>query len=264
MTEFPIHSVRSPLVIGATGGSGTRVMARIVRRAGYDLGTYLNEAEDALAFAPFHDRWINRLLAADARPLTTHEDRQLVDEFRSALKRHAPAGPQRELWGWKAPRSIYFLPLLQRLFPQMKFIHAVRDGRDMAFSENQNQLRKHGAAVLGWRERWLAPKPLRSILLWDRVNRRAAAYGEDTMGDSYLAVRFEDLCCAPVETVERILCFLGSNLGAREIARGEIAPPATLARWRSHPAHITRRLTEAAAVSLEKFGYLAPSAPSQR
>ena len=48
----------SPLIIGATGGSGTRVVARIVQRAGYDLGTYLNEANDALALRPFHDRWI--------------------------------------------------------------------------------------------------------------------------------------------------------------------------------------------------------------
>ena len=31
--------------------------------------------------------------------------------------------------------------------PALRFLHVVRDGRDMALSENQNQLRKHGEAA---------------------------------------------------------------------------------------------------------------------
>ena len=33
--------------------------------------------------------------------------------------------------------------------PKLRFVHWMRDGRDMAFSENQQQLRKHGETVLG-------------------------------------------------------------------------------------------------------------------
>lgn len=62
MVVVHTNGISSPLVIGATGGSGTRVVARICRRAGYDLGKDLNEAEDALPFASFHDRWINHVL----------------------------------------------------------------------------------------------------------------------------------------------------------------------------------------------------------
>ncbi len=257
MNDSHTAPASSPLVIGATGGSGTRVVARITRRAGYDLGSHLNDAEDALEFVGFHNRWINRVIAADERPFSARENEQMIADFRDALKCHLPRhGDMGQLWGWKAPRSIYFLPLFHRLFPDVKFIHVLRDGRDMAFSKNQNQLRQHGGAILTWRERWFLPAPVRSILLWDRMNRRAARFGEAQLGDNYLAVRFEDLCRAPAETVERILCFLGSRVDAQEVATAEISPPATLFRWKTQPETITRKLTTAAAASLRNFGYL--------
>ena len=257
MNDSHTAPASSPLVIGATGGSGTRVVARITLRAGYDLGSHLNDAEDALEFVGFHNRWINRVIAADERPFSTRESEQMIADFRAALKCHLPRhGDMGQLWGWKAPRSIYFLPLFHRLFPDVKFIHVLRDGRDMAFSKNQNQLRQHGSAILTWRERWFLPAPVRSILLWDRMNRRAARFGEAQFGDNYLAVRFEDLCRAPAETVERILCFLGSRVDAQEVATAEISPPATLFRWKTQPETITRKLTTAAAASLRTFGYL--------
>lgn len=248
--------VSSPLVIGATGGSGTRVVARVARRAGYNLGSHLNDAEDALEFVAFHDRWINRVAAAERRPLTKRQTEQMSAEFQNALLRHLPERDAGQLWGWKAPRSIYFLPLIHSVFPALKFIHVLRDGRDMAFSDNQNQLRQHGRVILSWHERWFAAVPMRSILLWDRVNRDAARYGEAQLGSNYLRVRFEDLCRAPTPTVARILCFLGSNLDAQQVADAEISPPPTLARWKTHPEAITRGLTAAAAASLRNFGYL--------
>ena len=139
-----------PLVIGATGGSGTRVVARIARHAGYNLGRNLNSAEDALEFYSFHDKWINRFVSSERRGATLpkSETEKMEAEFHSALDRHYPAALRGEkLWGWKAPRSIYLLPFLEAKLPALKFIHVLRDGRDMALSPNQNQLRKHSRAV---------------------------------------------------------------------------------------------------------------------
>ena len=133
-----------PGVIGATGGSGTRVLARIVQRGGMFIGADRNRSEDALDFAAFSDRWVNAVRARGA----------------SAGARSGAAGARRapgalpaqrrdRAWGWKEPRSIYLLPLLDEELPGFRFLHLVRDGRDMAFSDNQVQLRKHGDAVLG-------------------------------------------------------------------------------------------------------------------
>ena len=186
----------APLIIGATGGSGTRVVARIARQAGYDLGRNVNSAEDALEFYSFHDKWINRFVGTERKGLrlTAGELERMKSEFQSALDRHWPSNSQTMHWGWKAPRSIYLLLFLHEQFPNLKFIHVVRDGRDMALSRNQNQLNKHGAAVLGWSERLFRSKPERSLLLWERVNLHAAEFAESKLHQDYLRVRFEDLC----------------------------------------------------------------------
>ena len=248
-----------PVVIGATGGSGTRVVARLARHAGYDLGSNLNEAEDALEFYPFHEKWINPYVTAQLAGGLTKQVAQRMDiDFQSTLERHCPANLRTDRhWGWKAPRSIYLLPFLRRHLPDMKFIHVLRDGRDMVLSANQNQLRKHGRAVLTWRERWFRSAPERAMLLWDRVNLRAAEFGEAELGPSYLRVRFEDLCANPVETTGRIMNFLGALVDPEIISRAEISPPATLQRWRNYPAKLIIKLEQIGGNSLRKFGYLA-------
>jgi Sulfotransferase family len=248
-----------PLVIGATGGSGTRVVARLARHAGYDLGRNLNRAEDAIEFYSFHDEWINRFVSAErvGKALSRSDAKQMESEFQSALERHCPEAMRKERgWGWKAPRSIYLLPLLFGQFPDLKFIHVLRDGRDMALSPNQNQLRKHAAAVLSWRERLFCSAAERAMLLWERVNLHAAEFGESKPRENYLRVRFEDLCAKPVETTAQVVNFLGVRVDPESIASAEISPPLTLQRWRNCPPSLIAKLERVGAVSLRKFGYL--------
>lgn len=249
----------APLIIGATGGSGTRVIARIARHAGYDLGRNVNSAEDALEFYSFHDKWINRFVGTDRKGfrLPAGELEQIRSEFQSALNRHRPPNSQTTHWGWKAPRSVYLLSFLHEQFPNLKFIHVVRDGRDMALSRNQNQLNKHGAAVLSWSERLFRSRAERSILLWERVNLYAAKFGESKLHQDYLRVRFEDLCGKPVETTAHIVNFLGAPIDSKSIARAEIAPPSTLQRWQTYPPALIVKLEQLGGESLRKFGYLA-------
>lgn len=234
-------------------------MARLARQAGFNLGTHLNPADDALEFRPFHDKWINRFLAAEHRQakLSSDEAEQMAEEFQEIVARHlSSADRTKGRWGWKAPRSIYLLPFLHAQFPDLKFVHVLRDGRDMAFSKNQNQLRKHGPAVLSRRQRWFHSEPARAILLWGLVNLRAAEYGESQLGENYLPVRFEDLCQTPVETAGRLMRFLGVDLDAVAIAGVEIAPPLSLGRWRKQRARLISKLERAAAVPLRKFCYV--------
>jgi len=247
------------LIIGATGGSGTRIVARLARHAGYDLGRHLNASEDALEFYSFHDRWINRFVGSENRhvALPASEAERMRQEFQQALERHLSGSTAESAsWGWKAPRSVYLLPFLHAQFSKLKFIHVLRDGRDMAFSKNQNQLRKHGRAVLNWRERWFYPAPVRSLLLWERVNLAAAEYGEAQLGENYHRVRFEDLCQAPIETTKQIMKFLEADADAESVALSEISPPASIGRWRGHPAPLLSKMESAVAMSLRKFGYL--------
>jgi hypothetical protein len=250
----------APLVIGATGGSGTRVIARIAKLAGYNLGAKLNSAEDALEFYSFHDRWINRFVSEAQRRRnkgTSWRSARMKEDFRAALARHIPDVERRRArWGWKAPRSIYLLPFLHAQFEQLKFIHVLRDGRDMALSQNQNQVHKHSPAVLSWRERLFRSVPERSVLMWEKVNSQAADYGESSLRENYLRVRFEDLCAKPLETTVQILNFLEATVDPEPIARTEITRPESLGRWQTSSPQIVSKLEAAAATSLRRFGYL--------
>jgi hypothetical protein len=243
-----------PCVIGATGGSGTRVVARIVRAAGLYIGTELNRYEDALPFASFSDRWINEYLAT-GKSVSGETRRRMADELQGLVDDHLSRRPEDAVgWGWKEPRSIYLLPLLNEEMPKLRFLHFVRDGRDMAFSENQQQLKKHGAAVLEDDSRWRR-RPYRSISLWAHVNGEAADYGERELGERYLRVRFEDLCSQPGETARRILDFFGLEGDADAIGAAEVRPPSTLARWKTKGARTVRTLERFGEPTLSRFGY---------
>jgi hypothetical protein len=235
-------------VIGATGGSGTRVAARIVRRAGMFIGSDLNRSEDALDFAAFADRWLDRIAAGERSAEPVAELRALV------ARQHAEAGTSP--WGWKEPRSVYLLPLLAAELPGLRFMHVVRDGRDMALSTNQVQLGKHGDAVIGTSNE---PAELRSITLWSVVNLRAADFGERELGERYLRVRYEDLCTDPADVTRAVLRFFGLDGDVERIAAEEVQPPATLGRWRTADPKLTAALGERAAEALSRFGYQSSS-----
>jgi hypothetical protein len=247
--------VPGPNAIGATGGSGTRVVARIVREGGMFTGTDLNAYEDALPFGEYSDRWINEFVRTGGQPAPEELVARMRDDLDSLVRSHlSDLPPSARVWGWKEPRSIYLVPFFHAAMPSLRFLHFLRDGRDMAFSENQNQLVKHGDALLGDDLR-KEKTPVRSIAVWSRVNSAAADYGEAQLGERYLRIRFEDLCAQPAETVRRIYDFFGLD-GDAEAAAAAVRPPDTLGRWELRRKGIVDALHRTAEPALARFGYL--------
>jgi hypothetical protein len=159
-----------------------------------------------------------------------------------------PAGLR--AWGWKNPRSIYLLPLLDELIPGLRFVHVIRHGLDMAMSGNQNQLSLHGRAVLGAAHDELSPQT-RSALLWKRVNEVAADYGR-TMPGRYFRLRYEDVCAEP----DRHLAPLAAALGLALPVGGwkeKVAPVAH--RWAGLDPATLREVRSRIGDALERFGY---------
>ncbi len=259
------HWPPEPTVIGATGGSGTRVIARILRRAGVFMGSQLNRAEDSIPLAMFCNRWVNDYTTR-AELVDEHEAQRLeaamVRSFGEALEDHwgRPEAVFRS-WGWKAPTSMYLLPFFHRHFPRLRFVHLVRDGRDMAFSKNENQLRKHGSLYLSEEQQHLS-RPEQLITLWSHANLAVVDYGERELGDRYLRVRFEDLCADPMTVVGHLLDFAGLDTNLQDIVPLEIEPPASLGRWREQDDRILRDLHRIGEVPLRRFGYL-PQTPTR-
>jgi hypothetical protein len=244
-----------PLVIGAIGGSGTRVFSRIIRHAGVFMGAHVDDQEDSQPVSQFYSEFASEYLAAKGR-LDDRQRKQLSTYLAECLREHLEGLPDPgSSWGVKNSRSILMLPFWHERFPAMRFLHVVRNGLDMAYSQQQNQIRRHGEAVLG--AQMDRPGPEQAMLWWAQVNGAAADYGESKLGDGYLRIRLEDLCAAPKRTVRALFAFVQSEAPLKPAVR-EVTTPQSLGRWRERSRAEVTRLTALGESALKRFGYASP------
>jgi O-antigen biosynthesis protein len=251
-----------PIFIFGVGGSGTRALAGILRELGIRIGSPLNTELDALAFDAVCERYVTPVLeqAGSANHGIHQVDVALRAQILRALELAAMVHLNEErspmVWAAKSPRLIYLLPFLSVAFPGARFVHVVRDGRDMALSSNQNQVRKHFSAMFG------GPVPRDSeqaaMRLWSTVNVDASAHGRLAIGSSYQIVRYEDLCREPAETVVTFMAGLGLSVDqdARKRAAGQVRPSASLGRGLKIAGGKRSELEAIGERGLRLFGYL--------
>jgi hypothetical protein len=248
----------NPIVIGGSGGSGTRAAARFLAAIGVQMGEYLNNSADALAFVDTLDALINPILentcSLDYDPsclpidLATHA----VEMLRSAVDIHCASSARNGRWGFKNPRQIFLLPILNRTFPEFVFVHVLRDGRDMLFSDNQNQLRRYYSNLFG------RPGDVTleaAAVFWSAVNLQAASYGARVLKSRYMLLRLEDFSG---EAREDNALGLAQRLKldeSRAVAHSDIfRAPASLGRWRARAEELPP-LTGIFGTALAHFGY---------
>jgi len=127
-----------------------------------------------------------------------------------------------KLWGWKGPRAIYFLPFYQAIFgDNFRFLHVLRDGRDVSFGDNQMQFwmlcnkfygAGSGMCELG-QDKDHSHHHCASLSFWGDVNRQAYELATtvldlDRDGGRYMVLRVEDLAIPQVFTCLQDLCLL--------------------------------------------------------
>jgi hypothetical protein len=250
----------SPIVIGGTGGSGTRLVHSILVRCGVFMGQHLNEAGDALDFVSSLDRLINPILAhtrsLDYRSADLPADlrQSAISELSAAARRIAAECPwAASQWGWKNPRSMFVLPILHEIYPQLRFIHVLRDGRDMAFSSNQNQPQQHYAALFG--ETPTAITFVDALRFWAEANCDVSSWGLNNLGDRYLVLRLEDMCDQPETQIRCLLQWLGLPDRNTTALRALVATPKSIGRWRQCDDTVQAKLDEIGGEALQRFGY---------
>lgn len=97
-------------------------------------------------------------------------------------------------WGGKTPDySIYTAELLE-LFPDAKFVHIIRDGRDVALSL--------------FRLDWGAKSPIVAAKHWKERVEAACNFGRTLDNSQYLEIRYEHLVQFPEELFENLIHFL--------------------------------------------------------
>ena len=246
-------SAPPPVVVGATGGSGTRVIAQVLRKAGWFMGNRVNPRnEDSLPIAWFLTKRLKSLKDfpnVDSRTLA----RARRDFERMVyLHRRGISLPDAR-WGWKNPRSLWLVPFLVDRFPELKFVHMIRDARDMMLSENIFFLRQNGHWLLG--PDWWRNLEGAALELWRVSNKRALEFAQNSLKNRYHMVRYEDLCQKPTETVTRLLEFLEAPKMDVGLLIEGIRDRGNIGRWRRAGAAKVVELGRGVRSDLERFGY---------
>ena len=101
---------------------------------------------------------------------------------------------QKDIWGDKTPKYLFDIDILNKLFPDARYIHIIRDGRDVALS---------------FIRQWFGPNDFVSAMkFWER-NVTFIRKMLNMLPDSQvMEIRFEDLVEKPREKLEAITNFL--------------------------------------------------------
>ena len=245
-----------PVAVGAVGGSGTRVIAQILADAGITMSTPKNQSNDALEWPPMRALMNNPDLAGI--PLTLRY-RQAFNGLEKLLhlKRHHE-GNSNGRAGWKVPGTHIWLEQLAAFFPRMQYIHIIRNGLDMAYSDNQQQLRLWGSLYGVEASSNLDAKasPEKALEYWLRANEKALEVGEAALGDRLHIIHFEALCTDPQATVASMLSFLQIDATIEDTLHlsSGIRRPATIDRYLRNDWQNTFSRHQLARV--EALGYL--------
>ena len=208
-----------------------------------------------------------------------------VGSFESSVRADPPAGyaelvrrlfrlyadgEGKPRYGSKTPQHVLSISELAALFPESRFVHIVRDGRDVALS---------------FLDVHFGPSDLLfAARLWKRRVRQGRIAGRALGGERYLEVRYEELVAFPERELRRLCGFAClefddamlryherdqstiAGVAGHYFHRNAARPPTKgLRDWRSQMSHSDVLLFESVAgTTLEEFGYERSNQPVSR
>ena len=263
--EFP-----APLAVAFNKShSGSRLLARLLQKAGVFLGAHLNDSLDAWDLLPVVRYLVTRHYP-DFDEVLRGADPLVAPMLEAALQSHLEGfrGGAGAAWGWKLCETVFVVPVVAQVWPEARFIHLVRDGRDVAFSDHTGPTDAFWRKVYfgrddvsSWRGMGLDGPSYRrrphlfNALHWASSVREGRRHAR-ALGERVLEVRYEDLCSGFDGTAQRICGFLGVELeaGARDVLRATVGA-ASVGKFRSRPRRQVREVLEIIGELQAELGY---------
>ncbi|MEM9305036.1 MAG: sulfotransferase [Pseudomonadota bacterium] len=218
------------------------------------------------------DRFVERCLV---KALEHYLGHRRYDPGHAVIDPVRPLGPGG--WGWKMSEMVLLLPTVRRFFPDARIIHLIRDGRDVTLSDNGFfQLTNRNTGQLAEdhrrflrrstfgdddRQAWRGidlddadaihrNRFLLQMKSWMTCVSAGRSFGR-AAPDSYLEVRYEDLCTQPQVEAGRAFEFLGIEMVDETREFLAKAPRRTaIGKWHEWPFTPEERADFDAAVTL--------------
>lgn len=240
----------APFFIVGCARSGTTMLQRLLNRHSQicvpgethfipqELGPFLKRmkrgqrqhAVRLLNSLPLIVKWEVRV---DADDITGLNGESAYARAVKLLMSRRAAKEGKPYWGEKTPWYLLEIPLLHRLFPEARFIHIQRDGRDVALS----------VMPLRW-----GPNNAYSCARWWQHHIRAWLQAKPILGSNALDVCYEELIYDPELHLRRICEFLNVSYEDGMLS-GFVIKANNSGKWRN-----TFNMT---AHELEAFEYVA-------
>jgi hypothetical protein len=249
------------------------MLAELVAASGVFMGAHCNESLDSLdlfdlvayavrTYYPDYTALWNPAGAPDAEI-----SRLIQNVFERHLQGFNPVAGAR--WGWKLCETAYILPILNYCFPSARFIHLIRDGRDVAFCNH------HAPDDAFWRKIYFDTDRIRTYrglrftpqsyrrrshiynaIHWVNSVTTGRTYGM-MLQERYLEVKYEDLCSNFELTARKVLEFIRApdpNAALQSMASKVYK--SSLGKHQHHSPRHLRQVMEIAKPLLLSLGYL--------
>ena len=236
--------------------------------------------------SPQPERLLDELLAA----VRGRSELPLAEQYRFILDWLAVRHGKR-IWVERSGGSIRLVPTLASWFPDARFVHLCRDGRDTAASMQFHPWSRllfrymKGLADVGldpflvenaWGADPLAPFVERKMAarfspdefereqvdvtamgwLWNGMIERGLDYLGQLTPERVTTIRFEDIASSPRETLASLLRWIGTDFEDADWIESAARIPRRLgSRWTRFPQEERERLTEVCAPGLKRLGY---------
>ncbi len=224
------------IAIGGLGGSGTRLVADILLKSGVFLGDDLNVSNDNLIFTRLfknpvwyakagigekrdririferymrHGRlsikdWLALCLASKNNPTFASQSSFYLRTLQLLFR----PSKSRDVWGWKEPNTHILIKEILDYYPGLKYVHVLRNGLDMVFSDNQQQLQNWGwiFGIYPSEQDNYEETIERRLDYWIQSTNRILALQKQYPEGVYL-LNFSTLCSQPAIQVKQLLAF---------------------------------------------------------
>jgi hypothetical protein len=230
----------SPLLVIGMHRSGTGLAADLLSRLGVFMGADLEGDNESVTFLRINEGIFHQCATFWSEPLPVHvllAQPEQVERI-AALVRDtlgtlfadytgasgfAPGATPTPTppFGWKDPRNTFTLPVWRTIFPQLKAIHVLRHGVDVAASLARRQraaclkagagtvpsalavFQESAVGVLSSRRGWILEE---AFAMWEQYVEKARLEGSETPG-GYLEIRYEDLLMNSQSVIDEVAGF---------------------------------------------------------